>query len=164
MATLPTNRTVANTPAEHVGDHNLAHAVLNRTGWHLTRVANQSITQSTVTAISWDTEIEDTPGNFAAPGTTLTVPAGLDGLWAITFQTIYGAAVDYNIIVGQIVAGGITFQSTDSDDATFVLTPIMTMTVIVPLAVGNTIVASTRHNAVAAQNITGRILAYRVAL
>lgn len=162
MASLPTNRTTANTPAEHVSDHNSAHAILNRNGWHLTRTANQSITQSTVTNISWDTEVEDTPANFTAPGTTLTIPAGLDGLWLITYQIVFGAAVDYNIVTSTIVAGGITFQSTDSDDATFVLAPTLVLTAMVPLVATNTIIATIRHNAAAAQNVTGRILAYRI--
>src|SRR6266540_3251002 len=58
---------------------------LNSTpGCRLRRAANQSINNTTDTAISWDTEDLDTDGFITTPSTTITIPAGLDGRYAIT--------------------------------------------------------------------------------
>ncbi len=58
---------------------------LNSTpGCRLRRVANQSIANITPTSISWDQEDLDTDGFITTPSTTITIPAGLDGRFAIT--------------------------------------------------------------------------------
>lgn len=145
----------------------LGSSVLPRMGWHLTRVANQSVATGGVAAgvpISWDTEIQDTPNNFTAPGTTLTIPTGGDGLWMITFQANMGAAVDFNVAHANIVAGGFTFQNTDHDDVGALQPELMNVSALVPLVATNTIVCNVRHQAAASQNYTGRITAYRIGL
>jgi hypothetical protein len=53
-------------------------------GCRLRRVANQSINNITDTAISWDTEDQDTDGFIAVTSATITIPTGLGGLYAIT--------------------------------------------------------------------------------
>lgn len=50
--------------------------------------AVQSIPNATVTAISWDTELEDSDGFIAVTGTTVTIPAGLGGMYAVTVNVI----------------------------------------------------------------------------
>lgn len=67
------------------GDNIAASDILVRTGVQLRRVANQSIASGGAgsTAISWDTEDEDTDG-FWSSGTTVTIPAGFDQLWVVT--------------------------------------------------------------------------------
>src|SRR6266540_276541 len=58
---------------------------LNSTpGCRLRRVANQSINNITPTSITWDQEDLDTDGFITSPSTTVTIPAGLDGRFAIT--------------------------------------------------------------------------------
>ena len=134
-----------------------------RMGWHVTRAANQSIPQNALTDISWDTEVQDTPNNFTAPATTLTIPSGGDGMWQITCQMTFAAVADTNsTLLLRLVAGGMTFQQSDSDDVATGLPAGLELSPIVPLVGGDTIVARTQHAANAAQNITGRLLAYRI--
>lgn len=50
----------------------------------LRRAALQSIPDAVVTAVSWDTEDFDSDGFIAVTATTITVPAGLGGWYAIS--------------------------------------------------------------------------------
>lgn len=55
-----------------------------RVGCTLRRAAAQNITSGTPNPILWDTEDEDRGGFIAVPSGTVTIPAGLGGLYAIT--------------------------------------------------------------------------------
>lgn len=86
-----------------------------RTGWYSStgrtggvwrRVAAQSIPNSAVTAIQWDTEDSDSDGFLTPTASTLTVPAGLGGLYAISASEA-GLGNGYDI---QITAGGKSYQ------------------------------------------------------
>lgn len=136
----------------------------SRMGWHLRRAAVQSINADSSTDISWDTEDQDTPGNFTPPGTTLTIPSGGDGLWAVTFVLVAGATMSsMGFLMTTITAGGIIFTNTDFDDVSNPIVGSWTLSVPnIPLVATNTIVAAVRHTAFAATNFTGRLLAYRV--
>lgn len=59
-----------------------------RIGCQLTRAANQTLPDASVTAISWDTQIEDTD-NLWSSGTTITVPFA--GIYAVTVTTTAAA-------------------------------------------------------------------------
>ena len=62
----------------------LAHwSATGRTGTRLRRVANQSIPNSTLTNVSWDTEDADSDGLISVSSDTITVPSGLGGLWIV---------------------------------------------------------------------------------
>lgn len=212
MATLPTNRTVSSTAAEHLSDHNTIHSLWNvgttkgdliaaqaaqdyvrvpvgsngqvlsadstqasglawiaaasaaaRSGWHVTRVAAQSIAVDTNVSVSWDTEVQDTPNNFTAPSTTLTIPTAGDGLWLVTFNVDAGAtqaSMQYTRLT--IVAGAFTFRNFDFDDVSTPIAGSWNLSVLVPLVATNTIVCSIQHSATAATNFTGRLLSYKV--
>lgn len=56
-----------------------------RVGCRIRRVAAQAITTATLTAANFDTEDEDTDGFFAPTSTTVTIPAGKDGVYSIMF-------------------------------------------------------------------------------
>lgn len=59
--------------------------LLTRVGCRLRRAAVQSISNNTVTSISWDTEDEDTGGFITVTGATIVIPAGnADGEYDIT--------------------------------------------------------------------------------
>ncbi len=58
--------------------------VPTKTGCRLRRVANQLVSNITDTAISWDTEDDDPLGFITITSPTVTIPAGLDGVYAIT--------------------------------------------------------------------------------
>jgi hypothetical protein len=82
-----------------------------RTGFNLSRVALQSISggATTFTAISFDTELTDTDGFIAVTADTITVPAGLGGIYAITGTVGWATAPGtnssieiYNVTTGNI--------------------------------------------------------------
>lgn len=63
--------------------------VEGRVAWRLRRVAAQTIPNASSTAISWDTEDEDTETNFtphATTGTTITIPTGYSSYYSINVQ------------------------------------------------------------------------------
>lgn len=83
-----------------------------RTGFSLARVATQSIPggATTFTAISWDSELTDTDGFITVTADTITIPAGLGGIYAITGTVGWGATAPgtnssieiYNVTNGNI--------------------------------------------------------------
>lgn len=137
-----------------------------RNGWHLQRVANLSIPIDTGTAISWDTEVQDTPNNFtpAASGATLmTIPSGGDGLWYITFNLVAQATMsNFQLARMEIVAGGLTFRGIDFDDQSTPIAPEWTLSIVVPLVATNTIQCIFVHSALAATNFQGRFIGYKI--
>jgi len=58
-----------------------------RTGCRLTRASNQNIPNSGDTAILWDTEASDSDNFYPGSGGTITIPAGLGGLYLATCDT-----------------------------------------------------------------------------
>lgn len=139
--------------ADHV------HTPLARMGWHLRRAATQTLSAATETDISWDTEVQDTPGNFTAPGTTLTIPTGGDGLWLISvFGNVH--APSNGVFYLQLTAGGIAVRTDDSDDIEAGENLVLTM--MLPLVATNTIVVDAFTTD--SRNFTGRITAYRIGI
>jgi hypothetical protein len=68
----------------NAGDLIRASDNLVRVGCRVRRVATQSITTATQTNMSWDTEDEDIGDFISVTSTTITIPAGYDGIYAIT--------------------------------------------------------------------------------
>lgn len=58
------------------------------------KVAAQSATNNSPTLISWDTEDLDRDGFISVPSATLTVPAGLGGVYAVIAKTLWTAGPD----------------------------------------------------------------------
>jgi len=136
-------------------------------GWSVRRVANQSIDPNVDTAISWDTEDQDTPGNFSPPASVLTIPAGGDGLWAVTFNAIAAAVMNSmgycRIKVNIGGPNGFSITNTDFDDVTNPVTGSWCLALPnLPLVATNTITGFIQHRGGAATNFTGRLFAYRV--
>lgn len=80
-----------NLPTSRIGPGALEDA-MERSGrayqvTELTRNAQQSITNATRTAVSWDVEVQDTLGLWSS-GTTLTIPATGAGMWHITLESV----------------------------------------------------------------------------
>lgn len=60
----------------------------------LGRVAALSIgAAGTTTVVPWDTEYFDDGGFIAVPATVITIPTGMGGTYAITFQAQFGGSV-----------------------------------------------------------------------
>jgi hypothetical protein len=123
-----------------------------RTGVILRRVANQSFTSGVLAAISWDTEDFDSDGFIAVTATTITIPAGLGGIWTILARVAF--AVNAR---AQIATPSFTFDDSASGDA---LTPSPSVTC--RLAAGDTVIVSAQQSSGGAQNATALLEMYRV--
>jgi hypothetical protein len=147
------------------GDKVRASDILVRTGCRLRRAASQSINSGSSTAISWDTEDEDTDGYIAVTGTTVTIPTGLGGLYAITAH-----------VNGVISEGGGTRSFIDIDmtstltgmpdlfrnPAEWEAEDMYDIAITVPLLEGDSFVVHCFHNTGSAVNHTGWLSCYRI--
>lgn len=76
-----------------------------RTESRVTRVANLSIPNNTVTNVTWDTLTSQSDSFITVPGSTHVVPAGLGGVYAITYQIVW-ASDPGSTAINIITAGG----------------------------------------------------------
>jgi len=79
------------TPATHWYYSGSAWVIVGGSTWgrcRLRRAANQSIPNNASTAISWDTEDQDSGGYITATSTTITIPTGLDGSYDMTVVAV----------------------------------------------------------------------------
>lgn len=135
--------------------------VLARKGVTLRRTANQSVNNTTDTAISWDTEDEDL-GGFWSSGTTVTIPTGLDGIYVITFRASanvsgrsYGQITPTSAITGTPV------------DFRAVMDPVEDRALPVAslrLAAADTFTCNVFHTTGGAANFTAWLSCYRISV
>jgi hypothetical protein len=139
-----------------------------RTGCTVRRNANQSISTDTRTNLSFDVEDADTDGFFAPTSTTVTIPANLGGLYAVSFTasaavTLTTTAMAYLFCSGSAVQAVTT--GAGANDNGFPLSGsryyIGCATTLI-LAAGDTIVAGVYQNSGLSMNVTGRLSVYRV--
>jgi len=133
-----------------------------RMGATATRAAVQSIPNGAVlTAISFDTETNDTSTFFAPTSTNVTVPASSAGVYVIrgtvswaSGPTSGGCAISVNGTVmaqSAIPSGGVS-------------TTICGTAACVLLAVGDVVTFGAIHSSGAAINVTGSLAVYRVSV
>lgn len=88
-------------------------SAVSSTGWtggRWSRVATQSVTASTETPISWDTETRDSDtllAHHATTGTTFTVPSGLAGRWSFVANWRYSGDPQNHWGGFKVTAGGV---------------------------------------------------------
>lgn len=153
-----TNRVVVRDAGNTVWNRTAWTAAAGRTGVSLRRVANQSIPDAIETVISWDTEDFDSDGFITVPATTITVPAGVGGLYAVTARGIVG-----NPSVGSysyLQAGGSTYLT--SADPVGGADGFLMVSVTVPLLATNTVTYTVYQDHTGAANFTGSLHMYRI--
>lgn len=129
----------------------------DRVGWWVQRIATQSIATATSTLISWDTEQQDTDGFIAVTATTVTIPAGLGGVYAITVGAYAAAGVG--------ATNSLDLNTTVTGAASpFTAFNIATTTVVEPLAAGQTVEARVYHSAGVNVNFQANFFGYRISL
>lgn len=128
-----------------------------RTGFALRRVAGQSVNSGVAANISWDTEDVDSDAFFAPTSATVTIPSGLGGLYALTFQVETGFPTNGSSAKMSITAGGVTYANGwGAYDARGLLS------VTIPLAAADTIVCAVFQSVGGAASFTGRLYGYRI--
>lgn len=156
------------TPATHWYYSGTAWIVIGGSAYgrcRLRRVANQSITNNTATAISWDTEDVDLGGYITAPSTTITIPTGLDGTYAITFRAAGATGTnarnfaEINITSTSLTGVPADFRITSSPGAENRLVAYY----FGPLAAADTLVCNALQTTGSSQNFTAWVSLARVA-
>jgi hypothetical protein len=125
-------------------------------GCVLTKTANQSINNLSITAITWDSELKDTNGfhDNSTNNTRITIPSGKGGLYLITGQVSYAAnATGYR--VGTIKKNGSDYYVFWNARATDGEWSVGSVSNIIELAATDYLEMFTYHNAGTAVNING---------
>lgn len=130
-----------------------------RAGVRATRSANQSIPNTTITTVTWPTEVFDSNSFFTPGGSVFTVPAGMAGIYAISATAVFAsAALGANFI--RVVAGGVIY-----DFAGNTAGGILSSTIVVALAVAATVAVTVYHTNGGAVNMTsGAFSMHRIGL
>jgi hypothetical protein len=153
--TIPIASIVADS-AEATGLKWAAPAASGFVGCVLTKTANQSINNLSITAITWDSELKDTNGfhDNSTNNTRITIPSGKGGLYLITGQVSYAAnATGYR--VGTIKKNGSDYYVFWNARATDGEWSVGSVSNIIELAATDYLEMFTYHNAGTAVNING---------
>lgn len=146
------------------GDKARASDILTRRGVRLRRVANQSVTASTLTSISWDTEDQDTDGFIAVTAATITIPTGLGGLYAIASR-VTGLVTGTNRTFSDLtITSSITGMPAQFRQDLDPQEDMNTLTAVIPLNAADTFTLDVFHSEAAAVNFTAWLVCYRVGL
>lgn len=129
-----------------------------RRGTTVTRSSNQSMAGSALTAVSFTTEVADTDGFIAVTSSTVTIPAGLGGLYAVTFTAAFAASFDGYARIRRNggSAAGDRWQTTSGTIGG------ISHSVTIPLAAGDTIDVAIWNNGSAVNLTSAGLNVYRV--
>lgn len=133
-----------------------------RTGCRLRRNAVQSVPSGVTTSITWDTEDQDTDGFITVSSDTVTIPAGLGGIYAITLHAAgaVGGATAFLFIAPSSTITGMPVDfvayvdPSTADRGAFGIT--------IPLNAGDSFVCQVRHVTGANVNYTAWLSCYRI--
>lgn len=128
-----------------------------RAGGSWSRTSGQSVGSGSQTTITWTTETLDTHGFLTPTSGTVTIPAGMGGLYAISVALDAGAALGGRCYA-QITAAGQIFRgpfTSPGEDR-------VAVAVTVPLAAGDTVSVAMYHASGSTISFTGALHVYRV--
>lgn len=144
------------------GDKVRASDVPYQMGCRLRRSATQNVNTATTTTISWDTEDEDLGGFITVTSTTITIPTGQSGLYAITFRAIYTASTTGRCFVEITPTSAIAsmpaqfrnpYRDTEDEAA---------ISITIPLLAADSFVTKVFQSAGAARNVNAWLSCYRI--
>jgi hypothetical protein len=144
------------------GDKIRASDILVRCGCRVRRAAVQSISSGAATAISWDTEDQDTDGFITVTASVVTIPTGKGGLYQITAHLVgtgitgSGAAIILDV-TSSPTGYPADFLSRSTRPATVAASPSAS-----PLSAGDTFNVQAFHATGSAVDFTGWLSCYRV--
>lgn len=126
-------------------------SVAGRPGVALTDVT-QTITNATLTDITWGTEVSDPDGWTSGGSATLTVPSGWDGLYLMTFNAAWSTSSLGTAPYIVLNAGGLAYVASGLTDL-----GRHTVTALVPLAATNTVVCQAKQNSGGSVTVSSRL-------
>lgn len=132
--------------------------VPGRRGCKLSRAASLSVLSTSWTVIPWDTETQDTDNYHAAGSSTVTIPAGLGGIYVVACRiSVDGGAVLTGRSFLDLTIAGTIYRAVATGEG------IVTVSAVAALAAGNTISANVYHSTGSARGITGSLELYLLA-
>lgn len=126
--------------------------------------ASFAVAAGGTTNITWTSETADTSSFITPSSTTITVPAGLDGVYAITIRGAWAGSFNETRAVF-ITAGGILYpipMATPISGLGGTLIQNWVGSITIPLAATNTVSASIAHANAGSQSTTAHLDMYRV--
>ena len=132
-----------------------------RTSCRLRRVATQAVLTATDTPISWDTEDADTDGFIAVTGDTITIPAGLPGVYLLTTSLAWASSPGTNNNLRYEI-GGTTGDYRVSCGSSTVSYQAVNLCSAITLAATNTIKVRCYQGSGSSINITAEFQLYRL--
>lgn len=133
-------------------------AAVTRRGVRLHKSAS-SVGSGSVTAITWGDENQDTDGYWSA-GTTVTIPAGMAGIYVITF--VATAPVTGRCFLEIVPTSSLTDIPPRWRSYLEAAEDIDTATAVTPLAVGDSFVCNVFHSTGASATFESFLSCYRV--
>lgn len=135
-----------------------------RVGCRVRRATAQSIPNATSTNMTFGVEDEDTDGFFAPSSDTITIPAGLDGLYAIVFSAA-GPGAGGESFVSILPTSGIpNYPAQFPSQMSTLVADLGTAAITIRLLAGDSFVCRINHQTGAAVNFTGWCSCYRVGI
>lgn len=131
---------------------------LPRVGWKISRVANQSIPNATVTAIAFDTEPSDPQGFHATNANSIVVPATYAGIYVVSLHASFLAGTSGRSFVNINAPGSLIMRTSFGVNGE----GLTTLTGVVALAVGDTLSCEVYQASGAANNFTAVFEGYRL--
>ena len=127
-----------------------------RAGGSWSRTSGQSVGSGSQTTMTWTTEGHDTHGFLTPTSGTVTIPAGMGGLYAITVA-LDAAAPLGGRCYAQITAGGQIFRGPFTSPGE----DLVAVSATVPLAAGDTISVAVFHTSGSTITWTGALYVNR---
>jgi len=128
-----------------------------RAGGSWSRTSGQSVDSGSQTTITWTTEGLDTHGFLTPTSGTVTIPAGMGGLYAISVALDAGAALGGRCYA-QITAAGRIYRTPFTSPGE----DLVSVSATVPLAAGDTISVAMYHASGSTIAFKGALDVYRV--
>ena len=128
-----------------------------KTGWDLLTSAAQSIPTATATSPTWDTEATDTDGFHTGTAQTVTIPAGLGGVYCMGLAVTATATLTGRCFLDLALGGNnyrLPFPAGDDRAA---------LSITVTLPDNTTVVPTVLHTSGAARNLSARFQGWRIA-
>lgn len=126
-----------------------------RAGGSWSRTSGQSVGSGSQTTITWTTEGLDTHGFLTPTSGTVTIPAGMGGLYAITAQLVTYFVSDR--CYAQITAAGRIYRTPFTSPGE----DLVSVSATVPLAAGDTISVAVFHTSGSTITWTGALYVNR---
>lgn len=145
---------------EYDGSNWIVISALGKIGCTATRASNLSMGAGALTAVTWTAETVDTDGFITPTSSTVTVPTGLGGLYAVTFTATFASSVT-GCYARMLRNGGST--SADRWQTATATMGDVSHGITIPLDGGDTISVSVWNGGSSVNMTAGSLNVYRVA-